>query len=135
MAIQEKEDVLEDMTVYDAVCWYCGKCGTTAGLSCTEKTPLSGIAQFEIMTGPEVLAGSPRMKAGTEQKMVLNMISTDTMTKLGKVYGNIMDNVRATNQKVCEQRAVEIVMHSARTSKQIVKEMIEKVDGIRVLRY
>lgn len=55
---------------------------------------------IEVLTGPEVVSGSTRMKAGTSQKMVLNMISTATMIKRGKVYGNLMVDVKASNQKL-----------------------------------
>ena len=60
------------------------------------------------LTGPEVVTGSTRMKSGTAQKMVLNMLSTAAMIKLGKVYGNLMVDVQATNEKLV-QRAVSIV--------------------------
>ena len=63
---------------------------------------------IEIDTGPEVIAGSTRLKAGTSQKMVLNMFSTISMVKLGKVYGNIMVDVRPTNQKLIN-RAIRII--------------------------
>jgi N-acetylmuramic acid 6-phosphate etherase len=67
-------------------------------------------AGFAIVTdvGPEILAGSSRMKAGTEHKMVLNMISTGAMTRLGYVYGNLMVNVSPRNEKLI-QRAVGIL--------------------------
>ena len=60
------------------------------------------------MPGPEVITGSTRLKSGTAQKMVLNMLSTATMIKLGKVYGNLMVDVRASNEKLVE-RCVRIV--------------------------
>ena len=62
---------------------------------------------IEAVTGPEVISGSTRMKAGTSQKMILNMLSTATMIKLGKVYGNLMVDVKASNQKL-EDRAERI---------------------------
>jgi N-acetylmuramic acid 6-phosphate etherase len=61
-----------------------------------------------VVVGPEVLAGSTRLKAGTAQKMVLNMLSTAAMVRLGKVYGNLMVDVKVTNQKLAE-RAQRIV--------------------------
>jgi N-acetylmuramic acid 6-phosphate etherase len=64
---------------------------------------------IEIVTGPEVLTGSTRLRAGTATKLVLNMLSTCTMVKLGKVYGNLMVDVQPTNVKL-RQRAVGIVM-------------------------
>jgi N-acetylmuramic acid 6-phosphate etherase len=82
----------------------------TIALTCNRNSPLERAADFAIVTevGPEVLAGSSRMKAGTAHKMVLNMISTGAMTRLGYVYGNLMVNVWTKNEKLI-QRAVRIV--------------------------
>jgi len=82
----------------------------TIALTCNKKSPLERAAHFAIVTevGPEVLAGSSRMKAGTAHKMVLNMISTGAMTRLGYVYGNLMVNVLPKNEKL-RQRAVAIL--------------------------
>lgn len=82
----------------------------TAGLACNENTPLGALAQFpvEIAVGPEVIAGSTRLNAGTVQKIVLNIISTAAMVRLGKTYGSLMVDVRPTNTKLRE-RAVRIV--------------------------
>lgn len=82
----------------------------TAALVCTAGSPLAHAADIplEVVTGPEVVAGSTRLSAGTAQKLVLNMISTATMVRLGKTFGNRMVDVRATNAKL-EARAVTIV--------------------------
>jgi N-acetylmuramic acid 6-phosphate etherase len=82
----------------------------TIALTCNRNSPLERAAHFAIVTevGPEVLAGSSRMKAGTAHKMVLNMISTGAMTRLGYVYGNLMVNVWTKNEKLV-QRAIRIV--------------------------
>ena len=82
----------------------------TIALTCNRNSPLERAADFAIVTevGPEVLAGSSRMKAGTAHKMVLNMISTGAMTRLGYVYGNLMVNVWTKNEKLI-QRAVRII--------------------------
>jgi N-acetylmuramic acid 6-phosphate etherase len=82
----------------------------TIALTCNPNSPLERAAHFAIVTqvGPEVLAGSSRMKAGTAHKMVLNTISTATMTRLGYVYGNLMVNVAPKNEKLL-QRAIAIV--------------------------
>ena len=82
----------------------------TIALTCNRKSPLEKAAHFAIVTevGPEVVMGSTRMKAGTAHKMVLNMISTGAMTRLGYVYGNLMVNVWTKNEKLV-QRAVRIV--------------------------
>jgi N-acetylmuramic acid 6-phosphate etherase len=82
----------------------------TIALTCNRSSPLEHAAEFAIVTevGPEVLAGSSRMKAGTAHKMVLNMISTGAMARLGYVYGNLMVNVWTKNEKLTD-RAVRIL--------------------------
>lgn len=82
----------------------------TIALTCNRNSPLQRAAHFAIITevGPEVLAGSSRMKAGTAQKLVLNMISTGAMTRLGYVYGDLMVNVLPKNGKL-KQRAIAIL--------------------------
>jgi len=82
----------------------------TIALTCNRNSPLERASEFAIVTevGPEVLAGSSRMKAGTAHKMVLNMISTGAMTRLGYVYGNLMVNVWTKNEKLV-QRAISII--------------------------
>jgi len=82
----------------------------TIALTCNRNSPLERAAHFAIVTevGAEVLAGSSRMKAGTAHKMVLNMISTGAMTRLGYVYGNLMVNVWTKNEKLI-QRATRIL--------------------------
>jgi len=82
----------------------------TIALTCNRNSPLERVADFAIVTevGPEVLTGSSRMKAGTAHKMVLNMISTGAMVRLGYVYGNLMVNVWTKNEKLV-QRAIRIL--------------------------
>lgn len=82
----------------------------TVGLSCNEGTALSAAAEhgIEVLVGPEVLAGSTRLKAGTAQKLVLNMFSTIAMVRLGKTYGNLMVDLHASNAKL-RARAVRLV--------------------------
>ncbi|MFH9549334.1 N-acetylmuramic acid 6-phosphate etherase [Streptomyces sp. NPDC017435] len=74
----------------------------TVGLSCNAGSALAAAAEhgIEVVVGPELLTGSTRLKAGTAQKLVLNMISTITMIRLGKTYGNLMVDVRASNDKL-----------------------------------
>lgn len=74
----------------------------TVGLACNAGSALAGAAEhgIEVVVGPELLTGSTRLKAGTAQKLVLNMISTLTMIRLGKTYGNLMVDVRASNDKL-----------------------------------
>lgn len=82
----------------------------TAAVVCNPASPMADLADItiEIVTGPEVLTGSTRLRAGTATKLVLNMLSTCAMVKLGKVYGNLMVDVQPTNVKL-RQRAVRIV--------------------------
>lgn len=89
----------------------------TIALTCNRDSPLERISDFAIVTevGPEVLAGSSRMKAGTAHKMVLNMISTGAMVRLGYVYGTLMVNVWTKNEKLI-QRAIRIVEQATETS-------------------
>ncbi|MFG2604078.1 N-acetylmuramic acid 6-phosphate etherase [Streptomyces sp. NPDC048514] len=74
----------------------------TIGLACNEHSALAAAAEhgIEVVVGPELLTGSTRLKAGTAQKLVLNMLSTITMIRLGKTYGNLMVDVRASNDKL-----------------------------------
>ena len=93
-----------------------GRGAHTIALTCNRDSPLERAADFAIITdvGPEVVAGSSRMKAGTSHKMVLNMISTGAMTRLGYVYGNLMVNVWTKNEKLV-QRATRIVEQATGT--------------------
>jgi N-acetylmuramic acid 6-phosphate etherase len=78
---------------------------TTIGFSCNKGTPLSQLVDtaIEVVVGPEVVAGSTRMKAGSAQKMVLNMMTTTAMIRLGYVYDGLMVGVQATNSKLKER--------------------------------
>lgn len=86
---------------------------TTAALSCNKQAAISEHADFriEVETGPEVLTGSTRLKAGTAQKLVLNMISTAAMIGVGKVYQNLMVDVQSTNEKL-EIRAKRMIVEA-----------------------
>jgi len=86
---------------------------TTVALTCNPGSAMSQVAAIALtpVVGPEVVTGSSRMKAGTAQKLVLNMLTTGSMIRSGKVYGNLMVDVEATNQKLV-QRQVNIVMQA-----------------------
>ena len=79
------------------------------------------------VTGPEALTGSTRLKAGTAQKMILNLLTTATMIRLGKVYGNLMVDVRATNVKL-RDRALRIVMAAADASRDQAYDALHQAD-------
>jgi N-acetylmuramic acid 6-phosphate etherase len=98
----------------------------TIALTCNPKSPLERAAHFAIVTdvGPEVLTGSSRMKAGTAQKMVLNMITTGAMTRLGYVYGNLMVNLRLKNSKLSE-RGITILQHAAHVDRPKAHQMLQ----------
>src|SRR5579859_4153024 len=86
----------------------------TIGLACNANSPLEQAVEIMIapLVGPEAITGSTRLKAGTAQKMVLNMLSTGTMILLGKTFGNLMVDVQATNYKL-QQRALSIVRQAS----------------------
>ncbi|MFZ0817641.1 MAG: N-acetylmuramic acid 6-phosphate etherase [Candidatus Sulfotelmatobacter sp.] len=98
----------------------------TIALTCNPNSPLERAAHFAIVTqvGPEVLAGSSRMKAGTAHKMVLNMISTGAMTRLGYVYGNLMVNVEPRNEKLL-QRSIGILEHATGAGRAAARAALE----------
>lgn len=98
----------------------------TVALTCVPDSPITRAAELSIVpvVGPEVLSGSSRLKAGTAQKMVLNMISTATMVGLGYVSGNRMSNLQARNAKLRE-RAVRIVMAEAEATKDDATKALE----------
>ena len=98
----------------------------TVGLTCVPDSPITRAAELSIVpvVGPEVLTGSSRLKAGTAQKMVLNMISTATMVRLGYVSGNRMSNLQARNTKLRE-RAVRIVMAESVVDQAQAEEALE----------
>ena len=99
----------------------------TVGLACNSPSPLLENVDVSIgvLVGPEVLAGSTRLKAGTAQKMVLNMLSTATMVRLGKVYQNRMVDVQSTNKKL-ERRALEMVSELGEVSKEIAADLLQE---------
>ena len=83
---------------------------------------------LEPGVGPEVVTGSTRMKAGTAQKMILNMLSTGAMIRLGKVYGNLMVDVQATNEKL-RVRSESIVMQATGVSREAAQKRLSEADG------
>jgi N-acetylmuramic acid 6-phosphate etherase len=99
----------------------------TIAVTCNASSELSKIAKIAIapIVGPEVVTGSTRLKSGTAQKLVLNMLSTGTMIQLGKVYGNLMVDVKATNEKLVE-RAKNIIMESTGTSRDLAEKYFEE---------
>ncbi|MEO8235498.1 MAG: N-acetylmuramic acid 6-phosphate etherase [Flavobacterium sp.] len=113
-----------------------GKCNenniVTGCITCNEGSPLSQTAQFpiEVVVGPEFVTGSSRMKAGTAQKLVLNMISTATMIQLGKVKGNKMVDMQLSNDKLVD-RGVKMIMGEINVSYEEASELLKKYGSVR----
>ena len=99
----------------------------TAALVCNPQSPMAAAAQvaIELVTGAEVLTGSTRLRAGTAQKLALNMISTAAMVRLGKVYGNLMVDVQPTNAKLRE-RAARIVQESTGVDAARARQLLDQ---------
>ncbi len=102
----------------------------TIAVVCASDSELSGVAGLTIAVpvGPEVIAGSTRMKAGTAQKMVLNMLSTASMVKIGKTYGNLMIDVKASNAKLAA-RVHRMVRDATGAGEKEADEALEKSAG------
>ncbi|MGC4976461.1 N-acetylmuramic acid 6-phosphate etherase [Streptomyces sp. DT199] len=102
----------------------------TIGLACNPGSPLAAAADhgIEIVVGPELLTGSTRLKSGTAQKLVLNMVSTITMIRLGKTYGNLMVDVRASNDKL-RARSHRIVALATGAEDKEIEEALTATDG------
>jgi N-acetylmuramic acid 6-phosphate etherase len=102
----------------------------TVGISCTPDSELARAVEIAItpLVGPEVVAGSTRMKAGTAQKLVLNMLSTGAFVRLGYVYGNLMVNVQPKNEKLLD-RARRIIAQAAGVSVERADEWLAEAGG------
>ncbi|MEU6482489.1 N-acetylmuramic acid 6-phosphate etherase [Streptomyces sp. NPDC046887] len=102
----------------------------TVGLSCNPGSALAAAAEhgIEVVTGPELITGSTRLKAGTAQKLVLNMVSTITMIRLGKTYGNLMVDVRASNEKL-RARSHRIVALATGAPDAEIEAALDATDG------
>ncbi len=98
---------------------------TVVTVTCTPNSPMVSLAQISIIpiVGPEVITGSSRMKAGTAQKLVLNMITTGAMIRVGKVYGNLMVDVVASNAKLV-QRQINIVVQATQCTPEVAKQAL-----------
>ena len=113
---------------------YCQKNNIETGcITCNEKTPLANVAKYavEIITGPEFVTGSTRMKAGTAQKMALNMISTTAMIQLGRVEDNSMVNMQLSNEKLID-RGVKMLMEQSQLADYSgAKEILLKYGSVK----
>ena len=104
----------------------------TGCITCNQGSPLAAVADFpiEVIVGPEFVTGSSRMKAGTAQKMILNMISTSVMIQLGRVEGNKMIDMQLSNDKLWE-RAIRMIQDEINISKNDAKVLLEKHGSVR----
>ncbi len=104
----------------------------TGCITCNKDTPLAAAANYpiEVVVGPEFVTGSTRMKAGTAQKLVLNMITTTTMIRLGRVKGNRMVDMQLSNNKLLD-RGTKMVMESLDISYEVAAALIQKHGSVR----
>ena len=104
----------------------------TGSISCNKNSPLSNTAQFniDVIVGPEFVTGSSRMKAGTAQKLVLNMLSTTTMIHLGKIKGNKMVDMQLSNNKLVE-RGEKMLMSELNINQEKANELLAKFGNVR----
>ncbi len=104
----------------------------TSCVTCSKNSPLAKASEFPIETpvGPEFITGSTRMKAGTAQKMILNMISTSLMIKLGKVKGNKMVDMQLSNKKLVD-RGVRMVLEQTNLTESDAKDLLLKLGSVR----
>ena len=105
----------------------------TIGLSCVEDSPVAQHSEIAItpVTGPEVITGSTRMKAGTATKLVLNMLSTGVMIRTGAVYGNLMVNVKPTNAKLID-RAHRIIVAATGCDRPTAERLLHEAGSVKV---
>lgn len=104
----------------------------TGGITCNPGSPLSEIAQFPMVpiVGPEFVTGSTRMKSGTAQKLILNMISTSIMIQLGRVKGNKMVDMQLSNEKLVD-RAIRMVCEEIPVTQEVAKALLEQHISVR----
>ena len=104
----------------------------TACITCNNNAPLAAVSDFpvEVIVGPEFLTGSSRMKAGTAQKLILNMITTSTMIQLGHVKGNKMVDMQLTNDKLTG-RAERMLMNELQVSLTVAQELLKQHHNVR----
>ena len=105
---------------------------STGCITCNPESPISLLSKYpiEVIVGPEVITGSSRMKAGTAQKLILNMISSSVMIKLGHVEGNKMIDMQLTNEKLVN-RAISMVMKALKISQIKASALLKKYEGVR----
>lgn len=134
-----KEDVLIGIAASGTTPYVIGavneakKAGVVTGcITCNKDSPLSQAVDYpvELVVGPEFVTGSTRMKAGTAQKLALNMISTTVMIKLGRVRGNKMIDMQLSNKKLVK-RAIQMIMNDLRVDESIAESLLAEHKNVR----
>ena len=135
----DKQDVVIGIAASGTTPYVIGalkKCNTegiiTGCITCNEGSPLAETAQFpiEVVVGPEFVTGSSRMKAGTAQKLVLNMISTTAMIQLGRVEGNKMVDMQLSNHKLVE-RGIRMICDATGAAQSVAAKLLENYGSVR----
>lgn len=111
----------------------CQENGVTAGcIACNVNSPMSQVSDFaiEVVVGPEFVTGSTRMKSGTAQKLVLNMITTTTMVKLGRVKGNKMVDMQLSNNKLVD-RGIRMIMEETGIDRDLAEKLLSEHGSVR----
>ena len=111
----------------------CNKQNITTGcITCNDKSPLAKTAKYPvvIVVGPEFVTGSSRMKAGTAQKLVLNMLTTSSMIQLGKVKGNKMVDMQLSNNKLVD-RGTKMLMNELQINERFASELLQRYGNVR----
>lgn len=105
----------------------------TACITCNHKSPLSKVSKFpiEVIVGPEFVTGSSRMKAGTAQKLILNMMTTATMIQLGKIKDNKMVEMQLSNHKLVD-RGEKMLMNELKIPIEVAKKLLDKYQNVRL---
>ncbi|RSK38319.1 N-acetylmuramic acid 6-phosphate etherase [Mangrovimonas spongiae] len=105
----------------------------TGCITCNNNSPLASVSKFpvEVIVGPEFVTGSSRMKAGTAQKLVLNMITTSTMIQLGHIKGNKMVDMQLSNNKLVD-RGIKMLMKELNINKEKAEALLEKYKSVRL---
>ncbi|MFD2602797.1 N-acetylmuramic acid 6-phosphate etherase [Flavobacterium suzhouense] len=105
---------------------------TTGCITCNNESPLAKVSKYpvEVVVGPEFVTGSSRMKAGTAQKLVLNMISTTTMIQLGHVKGNKMVDMQLSNHKLVD-RGVRMIMDEIEVTQEVASALLKEYKNVR----
>jgi N-acetylmuramic acid 6-phosphate etherase len=106
---------------------------TTGSIACNPQSPISNVADYpvEVIVGPEFITGSTRMKSGTAQKMVLNMISTTAMIQMGRVEDNKMVNMKLTNQKIVKRGTRMLMEKTGIKDEAAAEALLLKYNGVK----